>query len=214
MKIGILGGTFNPIHNAHLQIAREVRERLQLDRIIFIPAATPPHKKLDGDISFSDRLAMVELAIAAEPGFETSDIEAQRGGRSYSVDTLKQLQLLHSDDQLFFIIGSDSFLEISTWYRVAEIFSLCNIVVVERPEAQVTDLLAALPVAIQGNFCYSSDGTCLTHRSGFSVYYLPGTPMAISSSEIRSLFRSGCPIRHLVPDIVCKYIAAKRIYLT
>jgi nicotinate-nucleotide adenylyltransferase len=212
MKLGILGGTFNPVHNAHLQIAQEVRSRLQLDRIIFIPAATPPHKELDGDIAFSDRLAMVELAIAAEPYFDASDIEAQRGGRSYSVDTLTQLQALHPADQLFFIIGSDSFLEIASWYRAPEIFTLCNIAVVERPEARVTDLLAALPVAMRGDFCYYPDEMRLAHRSGFSVYYLPGTPLAISSSEIRSLVRTGQSIRQLVPDAVCDYIAAKRIY--
>lgn len=213
MKLGILGGTFNPIHNAHLQIAREVQSRLSLDRVIFIPAATPPHKELDGAITFSDRLAMVELAIADEPCFDASDIEAQRGGRSYSVDTLKQLQALHPADQLFFAIGSDSFLEIATWYRAAEIFTLCNIVVVERPDAVVPDLLAALPVAMRDDFCYDSNAMRLTHRSGFSVYYLPGTPLAISSSEIRSLVRSGNSIRHLVPEAVCDYIAAKRIYL-
>lgn len=213
MKIGILGGTFNPIHNAHLQIAREVRDRLQLDRVICIPAATPPHKELDGDIAFSDRLAMVELAIAAEPCFEASDIEAQRGGRSYSVDTLTQLQALHPGDELFFIIGSDSFLEIATWYRAAEIFTLSNIVAVERPEAKIPDLLAALPVAMRGDFCYITEEMRLTHRSGFSVYYLPGTPLAISSSEIRRLVRTGQSIDHLVPDAVSRYIAAKRIYL-
>lgn len=213
MKIGILGGTFNPIHNAHLQIAREVRDRLQLDRVIFIPAATPPHKELDGDIAFSDRLAMVELAIAGEKSFSVSDIEAQRGGRSYSVDTLTQLQALHPADRLFFIIGSDSFLEIASWYRAAEIFALSNIVVVERPEARVSDLLAALPVAMRGDFCYIPEELRLTHRSGFSVYYLPGTPLAISSSEIRRLVRTGQPIDHLVPDAVSRHIAAKRIYL-
>ena len=213
MKLGILGGTFNPIHNAHLQIAREVRDRLLLDRVIFIPAATPPHKELDGDIAFSDRLAMVALAIAEEESFSASDIEAQRGGRSYSVDTLTQLQALHPADQLFFIIGSDSFLEIATWYRAPEIFTLSNIVVVERPEAKISDLLAALPVAMRGDFCYDSTAMRLTHRSGFSVYYLPGTPLAISSSEIRRLVRTGQPIDHQVPDAVSRYIAAKRIYL-
>lgn len=213
IRLGILGGTFNPIHNAHLQIAREVQRSLMLDRLIFMPAATPPHKELDGDIPFADRLAMVELAIASEPSFEATDIEARRSGRSYSVDTLNQLQALHPGDRLFFIIGSDSFLEISTWYRAAEIFSLCNIVVVERPEARIHDLLSVLPVAMRGDFCYISAEMRLTHRSGFSVYYLPGTPLAISSSEIRTLVRQGGAIRHLTPDAVCEYIAEKRIYL-
>jgi nicotinate-nucleotide adenylyltransferase len=213
MKIGILGGTFNPIHNAHLRIAAEVRDRLCLDHIIFIPAATPPHKELDGDITFAERRAMVALAIAGESGCSVSDIEGRRGGRSYSVYTLAELQALHPGDELYFIIGSDSFLEIASWYRAAEIFTLSNIVVVERPEAPVADLLAALPVAMRGEFCYDSAAMRLTHRSGFSVYYLPGTPLAISSSEIRRLVRAGQSIDRLVPDAVARYIHEKRIYL-
>jgi nicotinate-nucleotide adenylyltransferase len=214
MKIGILGGTFNPIHNAHLKIATEVRDRLGLDRIIFIPAAMPPHKELDGDIDFVDRRNMVALAIAGESDFTISDIEERRGGRSYSVDTLRELQTLYPADELYFIIGSDSFLEIATWYRAAEIFTLSNLAVVERPHAPLTDLLAVLPVAMRSDFCYYSAEMRLTHRSGFSVYYLPGTPLAISSSEIRRLVRTGQSIRHLVPDAVARYISEKRIYLT
>jgi len=213
MKIGILGGTFNPIHLAHLRIAEEVRDRFNLDRIIFIPAATPPHKELDGDIAYADRRAMVALAIAGEPAFSLSDIEERRGGRSYSVYTLAELQALHPDDELFFIIGSDSFLEIATWYRAAEIFTLSNIVVVERPQAPLTDLQAALPVAMGGEFCYYPAEMRLTHRSGFSVFYLPGIPLAISSSEIRRLVRAGHSIRYLAPDSVARYISEKRIYL-
>jgi nicotinate-nucleotide adenylyltransferase len=213
MKIGILGGTFNPIHLAHLRIAEEVRDRFSLDSIIFIPAAPPPHKELDGDIRYADRRAMVELAIAGESAFSVSDIEERRGGRSYSVNTLAELQELHPADQLFFIIGSDSFLEISSWYRSAEIFTLSNIVVVERPQAPLSDLLAALPVAMRGEFCYDSKEMCLTHRSGFCVYYLSGRPLAISSSAIRRLVRTGHSIRYLVPDAVARYIAEKRIYL-
>ena len=117
MKIGILGGTFNPIHLAHLNIAAAVRDRFTLDRIIFIPAAIPPHKELDGAIDYADRRAMVALAIAGEPAFTVSDIEERRGGWSYSVYTLAELQALHPDDELYFIIGSDSFLEIASWYR-------------------------------------------------------------------------------------------------
>lgn len=213
MKLGILGGTFNPIHIAHLRIAEEVMARLALDRIIFIPAATPPHKQLDGEISFFDRKTMVELAIAGNPSFTVSDIEERRGGRSYSVDTLRELHRLYPDDDLYFIIGSDSFLEISSWYSSADLFNLANIVVVERPEAIVTDLTEPLPLAIRDEFCYHSDELRLTHRSGFSVFYLPGTPLPISSSDIRKAVREGRSIRHLVPEKVAGYISNKRIYL-
>ncbi len=213
MNLGILGGTFNPIHIAHLRIAEEVREKLSLDRIIFIPAATPPHKQLDGEVSFADRKTMVELAISGNRFFSVSDIEEQRGGRSYSVDTLRELRRLHPDDALFFIIGSDSFLEISTWFSSADLFKLANIVVVERPEAIINNLKAPLPLAIRDEFCYHSDKIGLTHRSGFSVFYLPGTPLPISSSEVRRAVREGRSIRYLLPDKVARYISDKRIYI-
>lgn len=213
MKIGILGGTFNPIHNAHLKIAVEVHNQLALDRIIFIPAATPPHKELDGKTTYADRRAMVALAIAPESAFTISDIEEQRGGRSYSVDTLIQLQALHPADDLYFIIGSDSFLDIATWYNAAELFGLTNIVVVERPEAVVSDLTAPLPLAIKDEFCYVSGEMRLTHRSGFSVFYLTGILLPISSSDVRKAVREGRAIDALVPAAVARYISEKRIYL-
>ena len=213
MKIGILGGTFNPIHNAHLRVAETTRDRLSLDRILFIPAATPPHKPLDGEISFEHRRNMVELAIAGNPYFTISDMEQQRGGTSYTIDTLRELRHSSPGDEFFFIIGSDSFQEISSWYSFAAIFSTANIVVVERPEAIITDLTAPLPVAIRAEFCYLHDEMRLTHRSGFSVFYLPDTPLAISSSAVRQLVREGRSIRYLVPDTVCRYISEKRIFL-
>ena len=213
MKIGILGGTFNPIHNAHLRVAETTLDRLCLDRILFIPAATPPHKPLDGDISYEHRRNMVELAIEDNPRFAISDIEQQRGGTSYTIDTLRELRRLSPDDEFFFIIGSDSFQEISSWYCVADIFSTANIVVVERPEAVISDLTSPLPVAIRSEFCYLPKEMRLTHRSGFSVFYLPDTLLAISSSAVRQLVRDLRSIRHLVPDSVSRYISEKRIFL-
>lgn len=213
MKIGILGGTFNPIHNAHLRVAETVHDRLALDRIIFIPAATPPHKELASEISFEHRKNMVELAIADNPHFTISDIEEQRGGRSYTVHTLRQLRQSFPGDEFFFIIGSDSFLEIATWFNFSEIFSLANLVIVERPARAISDLTAPLPVALRSEFCYLHDEMRLTHQSGFSVFYLPDTPLAISSSAVRQLLREGRSIRYLVPDRVSRYIYEKRIYL-
>jgi len=213
MKIGILGGTFNPIHNAHLRVAETTRDRLCLDRILFIPAATPPHKTLDGEISFEHRRNMVELAIAGNPLFAVSDMEQQRGGPSYTIDTLRELRRRSPGDEFFFIIGSDSFQEISSWYNFVDIFSTANIVVVERPEAVISDLASPLPVAIRSEFCYIPDEMRLTHRSGFSVYYLPDTPLAISSSAVRQLVRECRSIRYLVPDRVNRYISEKRIFL-
>ena len=162
MKLGILGGTFNPIHLGHLRIAEEVRDRLTLDRVLFLPAATPPHKPLAGDLPFADRLTMVRLAIGDHADFAASDLENRRQGPSYSVDTLAELHREFPGDELYFIIGSDSFLEIGLWHRYAEIFPLCNLVVVERPGAPVPDLAATLPPAVATEFTFDSSTNRLT----------------------------------------------------
>ena len=212
MKIGIIGGTFNPIHIAHLRIAEEVRDRLGLDRIIFMPAAAPPHKPLAGELSFSERIAMVRLAVAGNPLFHVSDLEGKRGGKSYSIDTVRALRDAGPADEFFFIVGSDSFRDFSTWREYAAIFNLCNVVVVERPQAVITDLRDCLPVAIAGEFCYYGAEQRLAHRSGYSVYYLEGIPLDISSSAIRDLVRQGRSIGYLVPDAVANYIKEQGFY--
>ncbi|HEY6837149.1 MAG TPA: nicotinate-nucleotide adenylyltransferase, partial [Geobacteraceae bacterium] len=206
MKIGIIGGTFNPIHFAHLRIAEEVGDRFDLDRVIFMPAAAPPHKPLAGDLPFSERVAMVRLAVAGNPRFAVSDLEGERGGTSYSIDTLRTLRQKHPDDELFFVVGSDSFRDFSTWREYASIFTVCNVVVVERPGGEMASLAEALPVAMGEEFCYYAAEKRLAHRSGYSVYYLEGIPLAISSSTIRELVRQGRSVRYLVPEAVDNYI--------
>ena len=136
MKTGILGGTFNPVHRAHLGIAREVQDACMLDRVLFIPAAEPPHKDVAGRVSFTDRLAMVEIATAKIPGFLASDLEIKRSGKSYSVDTLEILLELNPGDELYFIIGLDSYRDIASWKDFGRIFSLSNVVVTTRPGAR------------------------------------------------------------------------------
>lgn len=212
MKIGIMGGTFNPIHLAHLRIAEEVRDSLELERVIFIPASSPPHKPLAGEIPFAQRLAMVRLAVQDNPAFTVSEMEGERGGRSYSIDTLRALQATHPDDAFFFIIGSDSFLEIGSWHQFAAIFACCNLVVVERPGAAITDLKGALPSSVAGEFDYFPAEQCLVHRSGQAVHYLQGIPFDISSSAIRERARQGRSLRYLVPPAVEQYIKEQGLY--
>ena len=212
MKLGILGGTFNPIHIAHLRIAEEVRDRLTLDQVLFIPAATPPHKPLAGELSFETRYEMVTLAIAGNPSFTATDMEGRRQGKSYSIDTLRALRAERPGDELYFIIGSDSYLDFGSWYKYEAIFDLCNIVVVERPGAAIADLLQALPATIAGSFRRQHDPGRLLHDSGHQVQYLPGIPLEISSSAIRDLAASGRSFTYLVPSAVEQYIKEKRIY--
>ena len=212
MNIGLMGGTFNPVHLGHLRIAEEARELCRLDRVLFIPAGDPPHKPLAGEVSFARRREMVRLAIAGNPAFELSDVEGQRGGKSYSIDTIGYFHTQRPADRLFFIIGSDSFLEIGLWHRYAEIFRLCSLIVVERPGRTVADPLEALPVAIRGEFSYTDAPRRLQHASGHLVHVLKGRPLDISSTVIRSLVAAGSPITHLVPPAVEAYIKSQRIY--
>lgn len=213
MKIGLIGGTFNPIHLAHLRIAEEVRDRFGLDRVIFIPAATPPHKALAGEVPFAARLAMTRLAVAGNEAFTVSDIEGRREGKSYSIDTLRLLRAEYPGDEFFFIIGSDSFLEIGLWYEFAAIFDCCNMVVVERPGAAIRELSVALPADIAGRFTPFPAEHRLAHRSGYSVFYLRGLPFDISSSAVRELARQKRSLRYLVPPAVEEYIKEQRLYL-
>ncbi|CAG0949658.1 nicotinate-nucleotide adenylyltransferase [Geobacter sp.] len=212
MRVAILGGTFNPIHHAHLRIAEEVRDSFALDQVIFIPAAAPPHKPMEGELPFHVRCEMVRLATADNPSFVVSDMEGRRAGKSYSIDTLRELRRERPGDEFFFVIGSDSFLDFGSWHEYEAIFSSCNIVAVERPGAVIRDLAAALPVAIAPQFCYHAAEKRLAHRSGYSVYYLAGIPLDISSSAIRGLARKGRSIRYLVPEPVARYITEQRIY--
>jgi nicotinate-nucleotide adenylyltransferase len=212
MKIGLLGGTFNPVHRAHIRIADEARSACGLDRVVFIPAADPPHKPLAGGVPFEQRCEMVQLAIDGNPAFEVSDIEGQRSGKSYSVDTIRHIGSDRPDDELFFIIGSDSFFEIGLWHRYEDIFSLCSLIVVERPGRPVPDPLSALPVAIRGEFGYTDASNRLKHTSGRTVNIMKGRPLDISSTAIRCRVAAGDSISGLVPPAVEAYIKNQRIY--
>ncbi len=213
MKIGIFGGTFNPVHFAHLRIAEEIRDTFRLKRVIFVPAATPPHKPLAENLSFERRLEMVKMAVEGNPFFSVSDIEGKRAGKSYSIDTLHQFRELHPADEFYFIMGSDSFAEFTSWKQYKAIFSCCNIVAITRPGVEIAGLREALPVDIAGDFCYYEAEKRLAHKSGHSVYYMVGTQLDISSTAIREMVKEGRSIKYLVPEPVEQFIHKQRIYL-
>ncbi|MEJ2200760.1 MAG: nicotinate-nucleotide adenylyltransferase [Desulfuromonadaceae bacterium] len=212
MKLGILGGTFNPIHLAHLRVAEEVREVCALDQVLFIPAADPPHKLVAENTPFRHRLAMVEAAIADNPHFRLSDIEAHRPGKSYSVDTLSQLRREHPEDEFYFIIGMDSFRDLANWKNYRTLFTLTNIVVAARPGAAVQEPLDFLPVAIKKDFCYTGASKSLRHCSGTSVIFLGETFLDISSTRIRQLVSENRSTRYLVPAAVGHYMERHGLY--
>ena len=212
MNIGLLGGSFNPIHNAHLGIARAAREACRLERVIFIPAADPPHKSLEGDVSFDNRVSMVKLALADHPQYELSTIEGERKGKSYSIDTIRQFRQLYPSARLFFIIGADSYLEIGTWHRYSELLTLCDLVVAERPGRPILNGYEALPDAVRGEYTGVGGSSSLLHRSGSIISFMTGVPMELSSTGIRRMIADGGDVSAFVPSTVAAYISQQRIY--
>jgi len=213
MKIGLFGGTFDPIHWGHLRSAEEVSETYGLDRVHFIPASIPPHKRGKTATPARDRLRMVRLAVARNPRFNVSTEELSRAGVSYSIDTIRAFARgKRPKDSLYFIIGLDAFREIATWKDFREIFPLCNFIVTSRPGSKDNDPLKGTGVAVKKLFCYDSKHKNYRHQSGTRIYFIELTDIAISASEIRALVKQGKSIRYLVPSEVAKYIKRRGLY--
>lgn len=197
-KIGILGGTFNPIHLGHLLTAQDAMEQLRLERVIFIPSATPPHKVVDKLASARDRLQMIKLAIRGNDRFELDDIEIRRGGKSYSVDTLAELHRRHPRATFYFVIGADSLRELHLWREAQRLVRLCIFVTVPRPGFEPKPVIDPRLDAAT--------------RRRLRQHVLRGHACAIASRDIRARVASGRPIRYLVPDAVRDYIRRRRLY--
>lgn len=187
MKIGILGGTFNPIHYGHLILGEQVLGQLGLDRVIFVPSFIPPHKKNDAVVEAAHRLRMVRLAVGRNAHFAVSDIEIRRRGKSYTVDTLRQICRKYREAELFFICGSDLVSELPTWKNLDEILRMAKFVLAKRP----------------------GFGKRL---SGKSFLKIDVAQVDISSSLIRDLIHRGNSIRYLTPEGVVEYIEKHGLY--
>lgn len=197
-RIGVFGGTFDPIHYGHLVIAEDAWAYLHLEKVLFVPARQPPHKPRDSYSAFRHRVRMTELAIANNPHFVLSLIEAQRPGPSYTVDTLRQLRAeLGPNVELYFVIGMDSLANILTWHKPAELLGLCRIVVAERAGYHVD--LAALEEALPGL------------RNKLELIDTP--ELSISSTDLQQRVQRGLSIRYQVPPEVERYIYEHRLYL-
>ena len=213
MKIGLFGGTFDPIHWGHLRSAEEVAESFRLDKVYFIAASIPPHKRGETATPAQDRLKMVQLAVAGNTRFAVSTIEIDRPGVSYSIDTIRAFDAKkRHGDSLYFIIGLDAFREIGTWKDFTELFPLCNFIVTSRPGSKESDPLRGAGIAVKKLFCYDSKRKNYRHRSGTRILFIELTDIAISASEIRALVKQGKSIRYLVPPAVEKYIKRRGLY--
>lgn len=210
-KLGIIGGTFDPIHYGHLRAAEEARLDLPLERVIFIPAALPPHKLTDPLSAPEHRLEMVRRAVADNPGFLASDVEISKPGRpSYTVETVEYFRSRFHHNDIFYIIGMDSFLEIPTWKDFSRLFELCHVVVVTRPGSPSRDRFGPPPELL--SLLRPAGNGLFLHPSGNRVIIFPITGFDISSTQIRNLVRSGKSIRYLLPPEVEEYIREKRLY--
>jgi nicotinate-nucleotide adenylyltransferase len=211
-RIGVFGGTFDPIHVAHLRAAEEAREQLRLDQVLFIPAADPPHKTR-GITPAAHRLAMARLATAGHPAFRVSPIEIERGGRSYTVDTLRALRArLPADAALTLLVGLDAFCDIGTWKEYRALFTLADLAVWSRPPLRLGALRALLPVAARADFCYGPNRKTLRHRTGNHIRFVTVTALDVSASAIRLRLQGGQSIRYLVPAAVERYLSRHRLY--
>ena len=207
-KIGLLGGTFDPVHIGHLRSALEVAEFMALDELHLIPAARPPHRATP-QVSAADRLALVELAVAGEALLRVDDRELKREKPSYSIDTLESWRSeLAADDQLFLLLGWDAFCGLPSWHRWDELLHYCHILVLQRPDADseapeaLRNLLAARNI---------SDPLALQGPAG-QISFIWQTPLAVSATQIRALLASGKSVRFLLPDAVLAYINAHGLY--
>ena len=207
-RIGILGGTFDPVHIGHLRGALEMVEQFSLDELRLIPAARPPHRG-QPQTSAEDRLAMVRSAVAGVAPLTVDDRELKRDKPSYTIDTLESLRAeLAAHDQLFLILGWDAFCGLPGWHRWSELLEHCHILVWQRPDAdsepsqELRDLLAARSI---------SDPQALDGPGG-KIAIVWQTPLQVSATQIRQLLASGRSVRYLVPDAVLAYIQAHGLY--
>ena len=217
MRIGILGGTFNPIHFGHLRSAEEVHQTLLLDEIRFVPSALPPHKPKDEVASAADRLEMVRIALEDYPAYVCDPVEVERGGASYTLDTLEELTRKTSPgSEMFFIIGADAFVELGTWHKPKEVLSAINFAVTLRGNQNTRDYVETLLRVIQEiepSYCIDKSLKEIKFMDKKRVIkFIPITEVDISSTRIRQCIKESSSIGHLLPREVELFIIRRRLY--
>jgi nicotinate-nucleotide adenylyltransferase len=224
VRLGIMGGTFNPIHYGHLAAANEVCQAFALDTVVFVPAAIPPHKELAAIIAPRHRLMMAMLATISQPQFTVSSVEIDRPGASYTVDTVAQLKLLYQEQKaIYFIVGIDAFVDIAAWRQPDVLLGSCHTIVMSRPRYNFKELVPSTlqllsethprltfePVANQQPL----DGSGFQVRgTPYQIYLQEVSGLDISSTDLRHRVKTGRSIRYLLPDSVDAYIQKYQLY--
>lgn len=219
MRLGLFGGTFNPIHHGHLQIGKQVVRHLALDRLTLIPSGDPPHKTSTSLAPANHRLAMARLAVQGQAGFEVSDFEIQSPAKSYSINTVEHVRrTVGAEAAIYFIIGLDAFLEFPSWKDASRLLTLCHFAVVCRPGTSFHALtgLPELPAMAKSDLADLDHGTRdrvdVQTPWGTSIVLLNIDPCPISASDIRDRLRKGLPVSHLLPAPVESYIMIHGLY--
>jgi len=196
--LGIMGGTFDPIHYGHLVTAEAARCRFNLDAVIFVPSGRPPHKKDYSVSKATHRYLMTVLAVVTNPYFDVSRTEIDRKGYSYTIDTIKEFKLRYPDTELYFITGADAILEILTWRKVDEVIRECQFIAATRPGYNLKDLTSKL------------EAISRDYLARIQTIEVPA--LAISSTDIRNRVAQKMPIKYLVPEAVEQYILKNKLY--
>ena len=215
-RIGVFGGTFNPVHIGHLRAAEEVVEALDLERMVFVPSAGPPHKTdlADDRIAPAElRLEWIQLAIRGNPRFEVDPLEIERGGASYSVETLRAIGESIAPEKPVFTIGHDAFVEIDSWREPEALFELAHFAVITRPPIARVSLTDWLPRCVRGEVEPAEGGLVALHRRANTWIRLLDIPaLDISSSDIRLRLRGGRSLRYLLPLAVAEAVEKSGVY--
>jgi nicotinate-nucleotide adenylyltransferase len=208
--LGIYGGTFNPIHLGHLRAAEEVAEQLGLERVLFVPSGTPPHKTEERMAPALLRLDWARRAVAGNKRFEVDALEVERTGPSYSVDTVREIGARIAPALPVFVIGCDALVELETWHEPARLLELAHVAVVARPgDGRAPTLARCLPAPLAAAFSFAPDGLSARHlRAGTSIRWLEIEALPISSTDVRARIRLGRSIRYLVPEAIHDEILA------
>lgn len=217
-RIGLYGGSFNPVHLGHLRSATEVREYAKLGEVWLVPVHVPPHKSSEDLAPAAARLRMLELAVQGHAGLRASSVEIDRPGPSYTIETVRLVKEQEPEAEISLVLGFDAFRDIYTWKDYEHLFAECDLLVTSRPPHEVrtgddVTHFSKLPIAVTRSFCYDEHLRCYAHDSGHRLRFVPVTALDISASQIRELLSQRRSIDFLTPEPVVEHLLREGLYL-